>query len=100
MVLNISGFAATAVYSGEHGLELARENVFDHLVTDVVMDGMNGIEAAIAIHEVLPNCRILLVSGNNNTTELLADANARGHDFEILAKPVHPTLMLAHLRGS
>ena len=99
MVLNISGFQATAVYSGEQGLELAQQGPFDHLVTDVVMSGMNGIDAAIAIRQVLPNCRILLISGNNNTAELLAVAAAKGHVFDILAKPVHPTILLEQMRA-
>jgi CheY-like chemotaxis protein len=99
MVLNISGFEATPVYSSAHGLELAQQIAFDHLITDVIMPGMNGIDAAIAIRHVLPNCRILLVSGNNNTAELLDAASAKGHSFDILAKPVHPTFLLEHIRA-
>ncbi len=98
MVLNVSGFSATAVYSGERGFELAQQSPFDHLVTDVVMEGMNGVDAAIAIRQLLPNCRILLISGNNNTAELLAAAAAKGHAFDILAKPVHPTVLLEQMR--
>lgn len=100
MVLNISGFIATVAYSGEQGLALARDNSFEHLVTDVMMEGMSGIDAAIAIRQVLPQCRILLISGNNDTTALLAAATARGHDFEILAKPVHPTVLLEQMRAN
>lgn len=99
MVLNVSGFLATAVYSGEHGLELAQQGSFEHLVTDVVMPGMNGIDSAIAIRQVLPACHVLLISGNNDTAKLLANAEALGHQFEILPKPIHPTVMLNHLRG-
>jgi CheY-like chemotaxis protein len=99
MVLNISGFQAMAAYSGEDALELAHQNPFDHLVADVVMNGMNGIDAAIAIRQVLPNCRVLLVSGNNDTAQLLAIAAAKGHAFDILAKPVHPTVLLEQMRA-
>lgn len=99
MVLNISGFQATAVYSGERGLELAQQSPFDHLVTDVVMNGMNGIDAAIAIRQLLPNCRILLISGNNDTASLLDIAASKGHGFEILAKPVHPTFLVKQMRA-
>jgi CheY-like chemotaxis protein len=99
MVLNVSGFQATAAYSGEHGLELAQRHPFDYLVTDVVMNGMNGIEAAIAIRQVLPNCHVLLISGNNDTAQLLAIASAKGHAFDILAKPVHPTILLEQMRA-
>ena len=91
MVLNASGFQATSEYSGEQGIKRAREDSFDHLITDVMMPGTNGIEIATASREILPDCRILLISGNNNTTELLALAKAQGHDFTIVAKPVHPT---------
>jgi CheY-like chemotaxis protein len=99
MVLNISGFKATTAYSGEGGLELARQNPFDHLITDVRMDGMNGIEAAIAIRQLLPDCRILLISGDMNTGELLDTAVARGHAFDIVAKPVYPTVLLEQMRA-
>jgi CheY-like chemotaxis protein len=98
LVLNISGYEATAAHSAERGLELARQTAFDHLVTDVVMSGMSGIAAAVAIRELLPNCRILLVSGNNGTSDLLATAAANGHAFDILAKPIHPTLLLEQMR--
>ncbi|HVN93556.1 MAG TPA: response regulator [Terracidiphilus sp.] len=86
-VLNISGFKATAVFSGERALELARENSFDHLVADVVMGGMSGIETAVAVRQILPACRIHLISGNLNTSELLTAARAQGHDFEVRGSP-------------
>ena len=72
---------------------------FDHLITDVMMEGMNGIEAAVAILQLHPKCRVLLLSGTNNTTALLAAAAAQGHEFEILAKPVHPTVLLEQMRA-
>ena len=90
MVLNSEGFDARAVYSGEEGVELARSFEFDFLVTGVVMPQMNGIDAAIQISKLLPKCKILLVSGDNDTSALLHNAQSRGYRFEILAKPVHP----------
>jgi len=95
----VSGFDAIAAYSGEHGLDLARQTAYDHLVTDVMMEPMNGIQAAIAIQAICPGCTVLLISGNDKTSQLLADAVHDGYDFRILAKPVHPALILDHLRG-
>ena len=54
------------------------------------MSEMTGIEAAIEVRKVLPNCKVLLLSGNERTAKMLKDAHEGGHDFEILAKPVHP----------
>jgi CheY-like chemotaxis protein len=70
------------------------------LITDVIMKGMTGIEAAIATRSKLPNCNILLFSGQAVTTDLLQEARSQGHELEILAKPVHPSELLAKLHLS
>jgi len=99
MVLNSEGFDARAVYSGEEGVELARSFEFDFLVTGVVMPQMNGIDAAIQIRKLLPKCKIILVSGDNDTSALLHNAQSQGYRFEILAKPVHPLVLFQALRS-
>jgi CheY-like chemotaxis protein len=98
-VLNMSGFHATAAYSGEHAIESAGIIPFDHLVSDVVMPGMSGIDAAIEVRKRLPNCKVLLMSGNNETSALLNAAQASGVEFDILPKPAHPSVILEKLRA-
>ena len=99
MILNNSGFQARVAYSGEKALELASEYRPDMLISDVIMGGLNGIDAAIKIREILPSIKILLFSGQAATADLLEKARAQGYEFEILAKPVHPQDLLAKLRG-
>ena len=99
MILNQSGFEARAVYSGEKALELAATFTPDMLISDVIMADLNGIDAAIQMRSMLPKVKILLFSGQAATADLLEKARAQGHEFEILAKPVHPTDLLAKLRG-
>ena len=98
MVLNFSGYDAVAAYSGERALELARLSPFDKLITDVMMEPMTGIQAALALSDIHPNCQILLMSGNERTAQLLQEAANAGHTFEILAKPMHPSMLLDRLR--
>jgi CheY-like chemotaxis protein len=99
IILNQSGFDATAVYSGEKAVEVAKELRPDMLISDVIMTDLNGIDTAIKIREMLPSCKILLFSGQAATADLLDRAQGQGHQFEILAKPVHPQDLLAKLRG-
>jgi len=99
MILNQSGFEARAVYSGEAALELAPAFRPDMLISDVIMAGLNGIDAAIRVRELLPKIKILLFSGQAATADLLEKARHNGHEFEILAKPVHPQDLLTRLRG-
>ncbi|HEY2469509.1 MAG TPA: response regulator [Terracidiphilus sp.] len=99
MILNSNGFDAIAAYSGKAGLDAAKKVAFDFLVSDVVMQEMNGIEAANEIRGLLPDCKVVLISGNNDTSVLLKEAESRGQHFQILPKPVHPTALLDALRG-
>ena len=99
IILNQAGFEARAVFSGEKAVEALDSFQPDMLISDVIMTGMTGIEAAIITRARMPNCKILLFSGQAATADLLEKAGAQGHQFEILAKPVHPTDLLAKLRG-
>lgn len=99
IILNQAGFEARAVYSGEKAVEAIESFRPDMLISDVIMMGMTGIEAAIIARNKLPKCKILLFSGQAATADLLEKARLQGHEFEILAKPVHPTDLLAKLRG-
>lgn len=99
MILNQSGFTARAVYSGETAVELAREFQPEMLISDVIMAGLNGIDAAIRIRALLPKVKILLFSGQAATADLLERARSEGYEFEILAKPVHPQDLLDKLRS-
>jgi DNA-binding NtrC family response regulator len=90
-ILREFGFDASCRYSALEAIDLAVTDPFDVLITDVFLVGMNGIDSAIEIRKILPNCKVLLLSGNPRTVEMLKDANEAGHNFEILAKPLHPT---------
>ena len=60
IILNQAGFEARAVYSGEKAVESLDSFQPDMLISDVIMTGMTGIEAAIATRRKMPNCKILL----------------------------------------
>jgi CheY-like chemotaxis protein len=99
IILAQNGFESTAVYSGTEAVRRAQETNPDLVISDVIMPDMNGIQAAIQIRQMLPKTKILLFSGQAATADLLEDARKEGHEFEILAKPVHPQDLLAKLKG-
>jgi DNA-binding response OmpR family regulator len=99
IILNASGFEARAVYSGEEVLAMTQSFTPDLLISDVMMPGINGIEAAIEARAKLPFCKVLLISGQATTIDLLEKARAQNHEFETLAKPVHPAELLARIRS-
>jgi len=98
-ILDLNGYEASAVYTGTAAVENARSLQPELIISDVIMPDMDGIQTAISIRSFLPNCKILLFSGQAATADLLENARAQGHEFEILGKPVHPSDLLAKLRG-
>ena len=56
---------------------------------------MNGIDLAITIKRIYPECKIMLFSGQASTVDLLAAADRKGHRFTLLNKPVPPKDLVA-----
>lgn len=93
------GFEALPASTGDYAIELAQSFKPDVVISDVVMPGLNGVEASVRIRGFLPNCRIILFSGQAATVDLLKRAREQGHEFEIVAKPVKPEVLLSIIRG-
>jgi CheY-like chemotaxis protein len=97
-ILNRNGFIAEAAYGGQEAIEKAKRHCPELVLSDVLMPGVDGVEAAIEIRKLCPDTRIVLFSGQAATVEILARARQRGHSFELLPKPIHPTELIKHLR--
>ena len=96
-ILKGHGFTVFVARSGEEAIDVAYNVEPDWVVSDVVMGTLSGIDAAIRIRELRPDPQIILISGNAMTSDLLAEAHARGHHFEILAKPFSPVELIDRL---
>lgn len=98
-VLRHSGYDSTPVYNAPDALEFVRNEKPDLIICDVIIPGaMNGVEIAMACRTICPDCRIVLLSGNATTQELLEDASLLGHSFEVIAKPIPPRQLLARIK--
>lgn len=97
-ILTAHGYEASAVYSGEDAVETAVRVKPDIVLTDVVMGLMSGVVAGMMIRRSLPECRVILTSGQAGITPLLQVAESKGHVFELLPKPIEPERLLAYLK--
>ena len=98
-ILEGEGHDALAVSHGESAVKWAKLVLPDAVISDVIMPGMNGIETAKAIMQSLPNCRIILFSGQAASVDLLAQARTEGYVFEVLPKPINPEKLLEKLKN-
>lgn len=97
-VLELNGFRTMSVYCAEEAIAAAATFRPDIFLTDVLMQGMTGIEAAIHVSKELPACTSILLSGVAFNSEILRDAESRGYSFQILPKPIAPNDLVECLR--
>jgi CheY-like chemotaxis protein len=71
-ILTQNGFAAIAAYDGPDAIETAHIMPPELLITDVELPGMSGIELADAVKSAVPDCKVVLFSGQASQSELLA----------------------------
>ena len=70
-------------------LKAALPNAPDLLIADAGMPPCSGIDLAMLFQQRLPNCKVLLFSGQWHC-ELLLQAAGSGLEFETIPKPVDP----------
>ena len=97
-ILEMSGFDAIPLFSGESALEQVKVRCPDMVITDVIMPTLNGIETAKQLIKLCPAAKVILLSGQAATAEMLAEARAEGFHFDLLAKPLHPDELMSALR--
>lgn len=95
LILNSSGFSAIAFTDPIEALRSAETQCPDFLISDVMMPQLNGIDLGVQFKAIYPNCRILLFSGQTATVDFMESARKKGHNFNLLTKPVHPKDLLA-----
>jgi len=97
-ILQRNGFDALSFTRPLDALKAAGVKAPDLLISDVMMPDLSGVDLAILLKKHCPNCKILLFSGQAATANLLQAAREKGHDFELLSKPIHPTEFLQKIR--
>jgi DNA-binding NtrC family response regulator len=97
MILSQSGYACISAYNAESALEVVRLTPPQLLITDVVMPGVNGIDLGVEVKALVPDCKVLLFSGQAATVDLLGNPKYSVHNFVLLSKPLHPRELLSHI---
>ena len=97
-ILRNNGFHATSAYSGYSAIEIATSCEPDVIISDILMPGVNGIDAALDVSRRLPNARFFFLSGYGGFQENLGAARARGLNFTYLEKPVPPPFLIGCLK--
>lgn len=97
VIFRKAGYDASAFYNAQNALAQIDTCCPELVISDVRMPGMDGVDMDVHIRERHPACEVVLFSGQCSTLNILERVAHRGYDFELLAKPIHPTDLLARI---
>lgn len=92
-LLESKGFDAEAVYDGESGKDYAELGIYDLLILDVMMPGMDGYEVARRVRKDRCSTPILMLTAKSGVEDRIEGLNA-GADY-YLTKPFDTRELLA-----
>jgi DNA-binding NtrC family response regulator len=97
LVFKLKGIDAIAAYSAESALDAVEDFEPDIVLSDVIMGKMTGVDLAIYLSRARPEVKVILFSGQGATGSLLTEGSRKGHEFHLLAKPIHPEKLIEEL---
>jgi CheY-like chemotaxis protein len=77
----------------------ARTFVPDVLISDVEMPELEGVDLAIQLKVLCPQCEIFLMSGHLGPIKSLEKAREAGFDFPLFSKPISALIFVERLEG-
>lgn len=92
-LLKSKGFEVEAVYDGISGQEYAELGIYDLIILDVMLPGMNGYQLAKRIRNMRCGTPILMLTAKSSLEDRIEGLNA-GADY-YLTKPFHSPELLA-----
>lgn len=92
-LLTAKGFQVETVYDGETGYEYAMLGIYDLLILDVMIPGLNGYQVARQVRSKRCATPILMLTARSDVSDRIEGLNA-GADY-YLTKPFDPRELLA-----
>jgi len=97
LILKPEGYRVQAFESAETFLGAAAETLPEIVFLDVLLPGMNGIEALKMLKNLSPGSEVVMISGHANLSMAVEAARAGAYDF--LEKPLNKERILLTLRN-
>lgn len=97
-LLDREGCRVSVAASGEEGLALARSHVFDVVVVDVMMPGIDGIETLDELHKFDDELPVILITAFASVENAIASMKRGAFDY--ITKPFKNEEVLVVLRNA
>ncbi|OFK24299.1 response regulator transcription factor [Olsenella sp. HMSC062G07] len=96
-ILKDEDFNAEAVYDGPSGLAAAQSGLYDAVVLDIMLPGINGIEVVRALRHSGNSVPVLMLTAKTSTADMVSGLDAGADDY--MTKPFETPELIARLRA-
>ncbi|MGI6755402.1 MAG: response regulator transcription factor [Atopobiaceae bacterium] len=96
-ILEDEGFNAEATYDGKSGLTSALSGLYDAIILDVMLPGMNGLEVVHELRRQGNAVPVLMLTARTATSDKVEGLDAGADDY--MTKPFEAPELLARLRA-
>lgn len=95
--LKKGGFEVTGVTSGEEALELVKSNLYDFVLLDLMLPGMNGLEICKTFRQdnALKGIPIIMLTAKGEEEDIIKGLEHGADDY--MTKPFSPNVLLARI---
>jgi len=94
--LEKEGFQVTPANGGQKALSITRSRRFDVVITDLMMDSVNGIEVLRSVKEKSPDTVVIILTGYGNLSSAINALRLEADDY--LLKPCDPKKLVFRVR--
>lgn len=96
-ILEGAGYNAEAAYDGKAALSYAEEGVYDAMILDVMLPGMNGFDVVHELRHEGNAIPVLMLTARTSTADKVEGLDAGADDY--MTKPFEAPELLARLRA-
>ena len=96
-ILKQNHYTADAVYDGNEGLDYARSDIYDLILLDIMLPGMDGLQLLRILRKEQIFTPVILLTAKSDVSDIIAGLDAGSDDY--LAKPFSTGELLARIRA-
>lgn len=96
-IVSDAGFNCEAVYDGNAGLTSAESGLYDAVIMDVMLPGMDGIQIVRELRHQGNSIPVLMLTARTSTSDKVEGLDAGADDY--MTKPFEASELLARLRA-
>lgn len=97
--LEKDGYKVSSAYTGEDGLQAARQHIPDLILLDLMLPGMDGLEVCRKLREEKETraIAIVMLTAKQEESDIVTGLEVGADDY--LTKPFSPRVLVAHIRA-